>query len=185
MTDALRGLSKTPWGFSGKHGQHVEGKVKKVPSGRIDKAKLRRMLTEGKSQVDIARRFGVTRSAVSKAAKELRIAVVRDVQMENAHRMVSGNLNAVEQLAKINAKANELLDAAVEKEDNAAVLSFMREIRGQLTLQLDLLRCLFDLRTIEEFQGEVLNAIGEVSPETRRKIVERLREKRAVRSLIA
>jgi predicted transcriptional regulator len=143
------------------------------------------MLADGKSQVDIARHFGVTRSAVSKAAKELHIAVVRDVTMENAHRVVSKNLNAVEQLARINEKANELLDAAIEADDNGAVLSFMREIRGQLALQLDLLRCLFDLRTVEEFQGEVLNVIGEVSPETRRRIIERLRQKRAVRSLIA
>lgn len=156
-----------------------------MSSGRIDKKQLRRMLADGKSQVDIARHFGVTRSAVSKAAKELHIAVVRDVTMENAHRVVSKNLNAVEQLARINEKANELLDAAIEAEDNGAVLSFMREIRGQLALQLDLLRCLYDLRTVEEFQGEVLNVIGEVSPETRRRIIERLRQKRAVRSLIA
>ena len=156
-----------------------------MSTGRIDKKQLRRMLADGKSQVDIARHFGVTRSAVSKAAKELHIAVVRDVTMENAHRVVSKNLNAVEQLARINEKANELLDAAIEAEDNGAVLSFMREIRGQLALQLDLLRCLFDLRTVEEFQGEVLNVIGEVSPETRRRIIERLRQKRAVRSLIA
>jgi len=143
------------------------------------------MLADGKSQVDIARRFGVTRSAVSKAAKELHIAVVKNVTMENAHRVVSKNLNAVEQLEKINATANDLLDAAIAAEDNGAVLSFMREIRGQLALQLDLLRCLYDLRTVEEFQGEVLNVIGEVSQETRRRIIERLRQKRAVRSLIA
>lgn len=156
-----------------------------MSTGRIDKKQLRRMLADGKSQVDIARHFGVTRSAVSKAAKELHIAVVRDVTMENAHRVVSKNLNAVEQLARINEKANEFLDAAIEAEDNGAVLSFMREIRGQLALQLDLLRSLFDLRIVEEFQGEVLNAIGEASPETRRRIIERLRQKRAVRSLIA
>jgi len=68
------------------------------------------MLTAGKSQKEIAQFFGVTEGAISKAKKELNIAVVKNVSLERAHQVVEKNLNAVEQLQKINGYANELLD---------------------------------------------------------------------------
>ena len=40
----------------------------------------------------------------------------------------------------------------------------VQEIRGQLELQLDILSALYDIEAIAEFQREVLDATGEVSP---------------------
>ncbi|NLX50505.1 MAG: hypothetical protein GXY72_00215 [Deltaproteobacteria bacterium] len=81
-----------------------------MPSIKIDRVKLNHMLTAGKSQKEIAQFFGVTEGAISKAKKELNIAVVKNVSLERAHQVVEKNLNAVEQLQKINGYANELLD---------------------------------------------------------------------------
>jgi len=81
-----------------------------MPSIKIDRVKLNQMLTAGKSQKEIAQVFGVTEGAVSKARKELNIAVVKNVSLERAHQVVEKNLNTVEQLQKINAHANEILD---------------------------------------------------------------------------
>lgn len=81
-----------------------------MPSIKIDRVKLNQMLTAGKSQKEVAQVFGVTEGAISKAKKELNIAVVKSVSLERAHQVVEQNLNAVEQLQKINGYANELLD---------------------------------------------------------------------------
>jgi predicted transcriptional regulator len=77
---------------------------------KIDRVKLNHLLREGKSQKDIAQIMGVSEAAISKAKKEFNVNVVRSVALENAHRVVDKNLNAVEQLQKINQTTNQLLD---------------------------------------------------------------------------
>jgi len=79
-------------------------------TGKIDRIKLNQMLTSGKAAKECAKYFGVTEGAISQARKELNIAVVKNVSLERAHQVVDKNLNAVDQLQKINSYANELLD---------------------------------------------------------------------------
>jgi hypothetical protein len=55
----------------------------------------------------------------------------------------------------------------------------MQEIRGQLELQLDILKALYDIGAIAEFQREALNAIRKVSPDVRDRIIQKLKEGRA------
>ena len=70
-------------------------------------------------------------------------------------------------------------------EDRFLALKAMQEIRGQLTLQLDIFKTLYDLEAVAEFQREVLNTIGEVSTDVRDKIIERLKESRALRQSVS
>ena len=58
---------------------------------KIDKVKLFQMLKAGKSQREIAQFFGVTEGGISKAKKELNLSVVKNVALENAHRVVGKN----------------------------------------------------------------------------------------------
>jgi hypothetical protein len=57
------------------------------------------------------------------AKKNLNISVVKNVALENAHRVVDKNLNAIDQLQKINGYANELLDLLMkwQRGDNEAL----------------------------------------------------------------
>ena len=64
-------------------------------------------------------------------------------------------------------------------------LKAMGEIRQQLALQLDIFKVLTDTQTVKEFQLEVLSAIGEVAPDMRVKIVEKLKERRALRRSVS
>ena len=190
-----------------------------MPKAKIDILKLNQMLRDGKPQKQIAQFFGVTEGAISKAKKQTRAAVVKSVALENAHRVVDKNLNAVEQLQKINHDANELLDLLMRwnrgdeealqvlesqvsekkvrvgdqvefvkefrfRDPRELALKAMAEIRGQLNLQLEIFQTLYDMKAVQEFQQEVLNAIGEVSPEVRNAIIRRLGEKRAIRAAI-
>jgi hypothetical protein len=149
---------------------------------KIDIVELNRMLTSGKSVKHCAKYFDVTPSAISQSKKNLSAAVVKNVALENAHRVVDKNLNAVDQLQKINIEANRLLD---EMEQSPELkLKVMAEIRGQLRLQLEIFQTLYDMKAVQEFQAEVLAAIGEASKETRNAIINKLNQKRAIRSVI-
>jgi hypothetical protein len=161
----------------------------------------------------------VTPGAISQAKKELNINVVKSVALENAHRVVDKNLNAVEQLQKINQDANEILDLLMRwqrgdgealqilasqarqvnvgtkkaprwitqykiKDPRELALKAMAEIRQQLGLQLEIFQALYDMKAVQEFQEEVLTAIGEVDNDTRQRIINRLNQKRAIRSAV-
>jgi uncharacterized radical SAM superfamily protein len=185
-----------------------------MPGPKIDKVKLHRLFSSGKSQKEAAQVFGVTEGAISKVVKSLNIAVVKNVALENAHTVMKKNINALEQLQKINDHANELLDLLMRwnRGDNEALqilesqvrrvkvrgseeeiseyrfkdprelaLRCMAEIRGQLNLQLDIFKTLYDVEAIADFQKEVLSAIAEVSPDVRNTIIQRLKERKALR----
>ena len=155
-----------------------------MAKGKIDKLKLSHLLRSGKSGKDCAKVFGVTEGAISQARKELNIAVVKSVALETAHEVVDRNLNAVDQLLNINRKANTLLEVAIQAKDHDTTLKAMREIRGQLELQLEIFKTLYDIQAVADFQREVLTAIGEVDSGVRNRIINRLKEGRALRQSV-
>ena len=155
-----------------------------MSNGKINKLKLSQLLRSGKSGKDCAKVFGVTEGAISQARKELNIAVVKSVALETAHQVVEKNLNAVDQLLNINRKANTLLELAIKAEDHDTTLKAMREIRGQLELQLEIFKTLYDIQAVADFQREVLTAIGEVDSGVRNRIINRLKEGRALRQSV-
>jgi hypothetical protein len=189
-----------------------------MPKPKIDRVKLNQMLVEGKLQREIAQYFGVTDGAISKAKNELKVAVVKNVALESAHKVVDKHLDTIGQLQKINENANELLDLLMRwnrgeeealqilesqvrkvkikgseeevteyrfKDPRELALKAMQEIRGQLNLQLDIFRTLYDVQAVAEFQKEVLTAIGEVSPDVRDRIIQKLKESRALRQSVS
>jgi len=58
------------------------------------------------------------------------------------------------------------------------------EVRKQIELQLKIAETLYNIQMTAEFQNEVIAAIREVDPITAKKIVDKLREKRALRGLV-
>ena len=185
---------------------------------KIDIDKLKALHSKGLTLTAIAKNMGVTKGAVSKQFKKLKLAVVKNVVLESAHKVVRKNLNAIEQLQKINEDANEILDllmrwnrgdkAALQvlesqvrkvrvgktekfveefkfKDPRELALRAMQEIRGQLGLQLDIFKTMYDFQATAEFQKEVLAVIGEVDPDVRNLIIERLKEKGALRSAVS
>jgi hypothetical protein len=70
------------------------------------------------------------------------------------------------------------------KDPRELALKAMQEIRGQLVLQLDIFKTLYDVSAVAEFQREVLEAIGEVAPDVRNRIVQRLKEGRTLRQSV-
>ena len=188
-----------------------------MPKPKIDRVKLNRMLRAGKSPKEVAEHFGVSQAAICKARKGLNVAVVKNMVLESAHKVVAEHLDTIGQLQKINQNANELLDLLMRwnrgdpealqilesqvrkvkvkgseeevteykfKDPRELALKAMQEIRGQLNLQLDIFKTLYDVQAVAEFQKEVLSAIGEVSPDVRDRIIKRLKEGKALRQSV-
>ena len=85
-------------------------------------------------------------------------------------------------MEKINRRANELLDEA--EIDTQDTIKIMAEIRNQLKLQLELFQTMWDVRAAAEFQDTVLTVIGQVDPEIRKKILNELNSRSAVRNAV-
>lgn len=81
-----------------------------MKTGKINDTKLIRMVDAGVSQAKVAEGFGVTRQAVNKRLKELRGQTTKVVVSKKVEQVVDKKLDAMDQLAKINEYANELLD---------------------------------------------------------------------------
>ncbi len=184
---------------------------------RIDDKLLLQLVRNGGTVSGIARKLGVAKGTVSTRLKALKVAINRNVTIRAAHKIVDREINALDQLQKINQDANELLDLLMRwnrgdeealrvlesqvrkikvrgreeeitqyrgKDPRELALKAMQEIREQLKLQYDIFRTFYDMQAVQEFQTEVLEMIGSVSPEAREGIIRRLTERNALRSAV-
>lgn len=148
----------------------------------INDKKMLRLIDSGFSQAETARKMGFTRGAISKRLQELRGKTTRVICAKKTKEVVNNNLDAISQLKKINDRANQLLDDA--EDDPVIAVKIMAEIRGQLKLQLEMFEVLYSVSAAREFQQEVLEAIGEADHETRKRIIDRLNQKRALHNAV-
>lgn len=186
---------------------------------KISNLELEQLVSEGNGVSEIARKLKVSKGAVSKRLKALKVAITQNVALHHAGEIVEKKLDAIEQLQKINDYANELLDLLMRwnrgdktalqvlesqvgskkvrlgnqeelvkefkfKDPRELALRAMQEIRGQLSLQLEIYRALYDMADAAEFQKEVLTAIGEVAPDVRERIIRNLPKARVIRSTL-
>ena len=166
-----------------------------MPTPKIDIVKLDQLLRAGKPQTEIAQFFGVTPSAVSRAKSQLKNRVVRTVALEKANEVVESHLDMMGQLRKINKAINDELDqakenaAAAEGKDKLAlqqiIIKLSAEIRRQLEAQLKIVEVWHDMKVISEFQTEVLAILDEMQPGARDEVIQRLKERRALRGTVS
>ena len=73
-------------------------------------------------------------------------------------------------------------DIVNEADLQDAVRKLAAEVRQQLGLQLNISRTLIDLKVVREFQHSVIEVMAEESPEVARRVVAKLKERRALRA---
>ena len=158
---------------------------------KVDADVLQRFLASGHTQADAARQFGVSEAAISQRLKRLTGLTSRVVAMEKAGAVVDQKLDANARLQRVQRVIDEELRWAVDQAqqpgaDRGAlpdtVLRLAAEVRQQLGLQLNITKTLVDLKIVREFQRSVVEVIGEESPEVARRVVTRLKERRALRA---
>ena len=104
----------------------------------IDDNQLLQLIRNGDTVSEAAGKLGVGLAAVSKRLKRLNVAISRNVTLRVAHKIVDREINALDQLQKINRDANELLDLLMRwnrgEEDALQVLESQArkiKVRGQ------------------------------------------------------
>jgi predicted RNA polymerase sigma factor len=159
-------------------------------AARVSDPDLRAYLDAGYSQADAARHFGVSEPAIHQRLKRLRELTSRIVTLEKAGEVVEERLSATARLERIQQVIDEEFAWAVTQARHEGanrpalvdvILKLSSEVRHQLGLQLEISRTLVDLRVVKEFQETVIEAIRGESPDTARRIVARLKERRALR----
>ena len=157
---------------------------------KINADELQRFLDTGHSQADAATHFGVSESAISQCVRKLQIATSKVVALERAGEVVDQRLQATARLERVQRVIDEELNWAVDqaKQPDAdrqalqeAILKLAAEVRQQLGLQLNISRTLIDLKVVREFQRSVTETIAEIDPAVARRIIAKLKERRALR----
>jgi hypothetical protein len=157
---------------------------------KVSADRLQAYLEAGHTQADAARYFGVSEPAIHQRLKRMRHWTSRVVALERANEVVEEKLTATARLERVQQVIDEELGWAVQEArrpggDRTAladvILKLAGEVRQQLGMQLAISRTLVDLRVVKEFQESVIEAISNESPETARRIVARLKERRALR----
>jgi hypothetical protein len=156
---------------------------------KVFDADLRTYLASGHTQADAARHFGVSEAAIHRRLKKLRGLTSRVVALEQAGAVVGEQLSASARLERVQAVIDgELAWAVAEAHRDGAdrasltevILKLAGEVRQQLG-QLAITKALVDMRVVREFQETVIDVVRDESPETARRIVARLKARRALR----
>jgi len=147
-----------------------------------ERKEIDKLLLHAKSMRQIAVRFGTSISTLQRHKKHISGHLLRAKGQSDLE--YSDSL--LDQLKKISENANKLLDTAMLEEGQegrnpTVALMSMKEIRGQLSLQLDIFKIMYDMRAVREFQEEVVRTLGELDPKARDKFVKRIKEKRGIR----
>ena len=157
---------------------------------KVSEDDLRQFLAAGHTQAQAARHFGVSEPAIHQRLKKMRGLGTRVVALERAAEVVDEKLGASARLARIQRVIDDELAWAVEhaRREGAdrgvlqdVILKLTAEVRQQLSLQLAISRTLVDLRVVKEFQETVVEIIRLEAPDTARRIIARLKERRALR----
>ena len=158
---------------------------------KINIEALRRYLDEGHTQAEAARHFGVTEGAIWQRIKKLTGLTSRVVALEKAGEVVEQKLTATQRLQRVQQVILDQLEWAEQQTEHEGtdravlvdvLVKLAAEVRAQLRLEHDISRTLIDLRVVWEFQSGVIEIISEEAPEVGRRIVARLKERRALRA---
>ncbi len=147
-----------------------------------NREKIDTAILQGLPVRHIVAQFGTSSGTVQRHKKHISQQLLK---AKKAADIEAGD-SLLEQMQKINLNANRLLDTAMETTEeqssnpNIALLA-MKEIRGQLALQLDIFKIMYDMESVKSFQEEVINILSEVDPKAKERFIKRLREKRGIR----
>ena len=141
----------------------------------IPEANLRELLAQGATQAEIARRYKITRGAVSQRVKDLNTAEKVRIAIDPAI--------AVTTVWDTQAAAKENLQRVMGMLDNDCLsaldkLRVAREIRQHLDFSIRVIEPLYRVSEFQAFVDEVINQMEEMDPAVRATFLAKLHARR-------
>ena len=104
-----------------------------MPKEKINDRKLIRMVDQGKTQVEAAKFFGVSKQAVNKRLKELRGRTTRVIVAKKVEQVIDRQFDCMNQLNRINDYTNEILDLVMAwgRGDDEALQALENQIKNK------------------------------------------------------
>jgi len=160
-----------------------------VTEGAISKAKKELNISVVKN-VSLERAHEVVSQTLDSVAQLKLINTHANELLDLLMRWNRGDAEALQilesQVRKVKVKGSvEEITEYRMKDPRELALKAMGEIRSQLSLQLEIFKTLYDLEAVAEFQSTVLDLIGEVDASLRNRIIQKLREGKALRGSLA
>jgi len=149
---------------------------------KINDRKLLRMVDLGKTQVEAAEFFGVSKQAVNRRLKDLRGKTTKIVATKKLEAMIDRKFDAIQQLIDINKKTLRMLDEAEKNPDFA--LKCIGEVRNQLKLASDIYGQMYSVQVVNEFMATVTDILRDVDEDVYKEFQRRFNNKRSLRSAI-
>ncbi len=161
---------------------------------KISNVELEQMVRRGLGVTEISKQMKVTKGAVSRRLKSLKIGIAKDLTLRSASNIVNHEIDCMAQLRKVNDSINRELDfiegtiqgALGEEREKLQKqrLEHISEIRKEISLFVDISLSLFSTMEVARFQQIVIQEIGNVSPETKDRILHALNQRRLIGSTI-
>ena len=161
---------------------------------KIDDEKLRQYIRQGLSQAEIAKRFGVSRAAVSRRmSKEYDIASKRLIYSPASQEILSQKISLAKELCAVIDRNKKLLaqidDVLDGKEDISsldkllsgktspveALVKLQGELRKVLGLAYGIMRDLNSIKQHKEFQDTLIQILKEADPSVSKKFMDLLK----------
>jgi Na+/phosphate symporter len=130
----------------------------------------------------------VNEGTISKNVKALNLAQSQDIILRSATKINDRKLNAMTRLERIAKVVEDELTyirktikntkGEERREWQEVQLKHTAEIRKQVNLLLEIAQALYNVEEVEAFKKVVLEEIGAVDEEIRKKILERIRQRR-------
>ena len=144
--------------------------------------KVIKLVNDGVTQAEIARQLGFTPAAICKKIKEVKGQNTQAIVTRKINKVTNSQINAIEQLTEINKHTHDLLNQV--ENDPLISIKIIGEIRQQLKLQIEIFETLFNLQAANDFMSAVMETLEEVDPDVRDRVVQKLNQKSALRSVL-
>ena len=167
--------------FFGVSPQAVSDRVKKLKGGMVKVAIMEKgaeVLDKNLNAVDQLRHIN---EVANKILDELTGEEETTKRMVQAVKAV---LDCEKEPTKDNLKNLKAIILHINRDKNTAIKA-CGEIRAQLSLQLEILQGLYNVESVAAFQKEVVAIIGEVEPDVRNRIIQKLKERLALRNTVS
>jgi DNA-binding XRE family transcriptional regulator len=148
----------------------------------INDRKLLRMVDQGKTQVEAASFFGVSKQAINKRLKELRGRTTKIVVAKKLKDTIKHKFDALGQLIDINRKTLDLLDEAEKKPEFA--LKCIGEVRAQLKLASEIYGQMYSVQVVNEFMATITEILKDIDEDAFKEFQRRFNNERSIRSAI-